>query len=56
MLSSNANTFASIVGVVVVCGLAAVAIRGALRFWQGFEQGFGVRLKSDMQTIFSRDE
>jgi hypothetical protein len=39
-----------------VCAAVFTVIRAVLLFCQGFDQGFGVRQKSDLQSIFSKDK
>jgi hypothetical protein len=56
MLSPHGNTFTTIVGGLIVCAWVVATVRAALLFRQGFEQGLRLRQKSDLQTIFSKDE
>jgi hypothetical protein len=56
MLSQPVSNFWTIVGALMVSAFVVAGIRAALLFHQGFEQGFEVRQKSDLQSIFSKDE
>jgi hypothetical protein len=56
MLGQHGSNFSTFAGAVIVCAFVASLIRAALLFGQGFEQGFGVRQKSDLQNLFPRDE
>jgi hypothetical protein len=52
MIQPGSN-FAAFVGAMLVSAFIVSLIRAALLMTQGFEQGFGVRQKSDSQSFFS---
>jgi len=56
MLNNPASDFSTTVSALIVCAFVVSVIRAAFLFSQGFEQGFGSRRHSDLQTIFSSDE
>ena len=55
MLSYPGNKFTAGLGLLIIFAFIVSVIRASLQFVQGFEQGFGFRQKSDLQTIFSKD-
>ncbi len=56
MLSQPGNNISTIVGALIVCAFVVSVVRAALLFHRGFEQGFGIRQKSDLQSIFSNEK
>ncbi|MGA2849450.1 MAG: hypothetical protein ABSE46_10665 [Terracidiphilus sp.] len=56
MLTQFENNLSTIVGSLILFAFFVAVIRAALLFQLGLEQGFGVRQKSNLQSIFSEDE
>jgi len=56
MLNQLGSNLSTIVGALIVFASFVAIVRAALLFQQGFELGFSVRQKGDLQSIFSEDE
>jgi hypothetical protein len=56
MLRYPGINFATIVGALILGAFVVSAVRAALLFHQGIEQGLGIRQKSDLQGIFSKEQ